>query len=151
MLRRCRAHPEDRRGVDYWVITPGGRFGLDLKLRRKDFAAGRRGTIDCVLELEGHGTAGWLLKPGGAHLILFACSDTHRVALFDKAKLQTAVVLNLSRWLSDGSAREIDTISEQDGRSWKSRAVIVSAELLTQAIDRLDLLGSEAANDGAVE
>jgi hypothetical protein len=146
-----RATPqEDRDGVDYWVITPLGRAGLDLKLRRKDFAA-RLSAIDCVLELDGHGNCGWMLKPGGAHLILFACSDTHRVALFEKTKLQTAVMLNLSRWLADGRAKEITTTSDREGRSWKNRAVVVSAELLTQAIDRLNLMDGEAANDGPVE
>lgn len=142
---------EDRRGIDYWVITAHGRLGLDLKLRRKDHAAGRRSTIDCVIELDGYGNSGWLLKPGGAHLILFACSDTHRVALFEKPGLQTAVILNLSRWLADGRAKEIETVSEQSGRTWKSRAVIVSAELLTQAIDRLDNFGNDAANDGGAK
>src|SRR5690349_8219541 len=59
-----RATPaEDRRGVDYWVVTSRGRTGLDLKLRRRDYAQGRTPTIDCVIELDGHGSCGWLLKP----------------------------------------------------------------------------------------
>ena len=141
-----RASPEDdKRGIDYWISTGHGRLGLDLKLRTKDYAAGYRSTIDCAIELDGYGTCGWLLKPGGAHLILFACADTGRVAMFEKKSLQTAVMLNVSRWLSDGSAKEIVTDSKRDGRTWKSRAVIVSGELLTQAVD--DLGG--AANDGA--
>ena len=65
--------------------------------------------------------------------------------MFEKKSLQTAVMLNVSRWLSDGRAKEIVTESKRDGRTWKSRAVIVSGELLTQAVD--DLGG--AANDGA--
>jgi len=146
-----RATPaEDRRGVDYWVITPTGRHGLDLKLRRKDYGATRGGSIDCVIELEGHGTTGWLLKGGGAGLVLFACIDTRRIALFDKRELQTAILLNLSRWIAAGRAREIDTDSQRNGRTWKNRAVIVSGDLLTAAIDRLD--GGdwvEAANDWA--
>ena len=135
-----RATPaEDRRGVDYWVSTPQGRVGLDLKLRRKDYGATRGGSLDCVIELDSHGTGGWLLKAdGGASLILFACQDTHRVALFDTKQMRTAVLLNLSRWIADGRAREIKTTSRRDGRYWDSRAVVVSADLLTQAIDRLD-------------
>ena len=146
-----RATPaEDRRGVDYWVITPGGRYGLDLKLRRKDYGAARGGSIDCVIELEGYGTAGWLLKGGGAGLVLFACADTRRVALFDRQQLQTAVMLNLGRWIADGHARVFDTDSHRDGRTWKNRAVIVAGDLLTAAIDRLDDADwLEAANDWA--
>jgi hypothetical protein len=140
-----RASPaEDRAGVDYWVILPRGRAGLDAKLRAKDFAVGRRTTIDCVLELDGYGRSGWLFKSSDAQLILFACTDTHRVALFEKHKLQLAVMQNVSRWLADGRAREITTESQRSGQSWKNRAVIVSAELLMQAIERLE----DAANDG---
>lgn len=88
LVRDCmgvtRATPaEDRRGIDYWVITPRRRIGLDLKLRRKDYGAKRGGAVDCVIELESHGTGGWLLKTGGAELILFANADTQRVALFE--------------------------------------------------------------------
>lgn len=135
-----RATPaEDRHGVDYWVSTPRGRIGLDLKLRRKDYGALRNGPIDCVIELDSHGAGGWLLKAeGGAGLILFACQDTHRVALFDTVKMRTAVLLNLSRWIMAGLAREITTISARDGRRWESRAIVVSADRLTQAIDQLD-------------
>lgn len=145
-----RATPDDdRRGIDYWVSTSHGRVGLDLKLRRKDYGAARS-SIDCVVELDSHGTGGWLLKAGGAQLILFACQDSHRVALFDAKKLRTAVLLNVSRWLADGRAREIDTTSQRDGKHWNSRAIIVNAELLTQAIERLDD-GDwlDAANDWA--
>ena len=140
---------EDRAGVDYWVVTPRGRAGLDLKLRRKDYAAGRRSTMDCVVELEGHGICGWLLKPSNAQFILFACSDTHRVAIFEKRKLQTVDNLNVSRWLADGRVKEFDTVSERDGRKWRSRAVVISAELLTQAIDNLDMFGATANDRGA--
>lgn len=144
-----RATPaEDRRGVDYWVRTTRGRIGLDLKLRRKDYGAQRGAAMDCAIELESHGTCGWLLKPGGAGLILFACQDTHRVALFDTKKLRTAVLLNLSRWLADGRAWEFKNTSERNGQQqWHSRAAIVSADLLAQAIERLE----DAANDGSVE
>lgn len=145
-----RATPdEDRRGIDYWISTPHGRIGLDLKLRRKDFATSKS-SIDCVVELDSHGTGGWLLKAGGAQLILFACQDSHRVALFDAKKLRTAVLLNVSRWLADGRAREIDTTSQREGKQWNSRAIIVSADLLTKAIERLDD-GDwlDAANDWA--
>ncbi len=141
---------DDRRGVDYWVTTPKRRIGLDLKLRTRDYGAARGRAVDCVLELDGHGTSGWLLKAGGADLLLFACADSGRVALFDRVKLRTAVMVNLSRWIADGRAREIETTSHRDGRFWKSRAVIVGADLLTEAIDRLD--GAdwlEAANDWA--
>lgn len=138
-----RATPdEDRRGIDYWVSTPQGRVGLDLKLRRRDFGAGRGGSIDCVIELDSHGTSGWLLKTGGASLILFACQDTHRFALFNATQLRTAVLVNLGRWFTDGRAREIETTSHRDGQQWTSRAIVVSADLLTQAIDRLDESGS---------
>ena len=135
-----RATPaEDRRGVDYWVSTPHGRIGLDLKLRRKDYGAARGGPLDCVIELDSHGTGGWLLKAeGGAGLILFACQDTQRVALFDAKQMRTAVLLNLSRWIADGRVRELTTESQRAGRLWTSRAIVVSADLLTQAIDRLD-------------
>ena len=145
------APDEDRRGVDYWVSTPRGRIGLDLKLRRKDYGAARGGSIDCVIELGSHGTGGWLLKAVGVGLILFACQDTHRVALFNTAQLRTAVLLNLGRWIADGRAREIETTSHRDGQFWTSRAVIVSADLLTQAIERLDDSGwlGRAANDWA--
>lgn len=140
-----RASPaEDRAGVDFWVVLPRGRTGLDAKFRAKDYASGRRPTIDCVLELDGYGQSGWLFKPSNASLFLFGCLDTHRVALFEKTKLQLAVMQNISRWLADGRAREISTESQRSGRTWKNRAVIVSAELLTQAIDRL----GDAANDG---
>lgn len=146
-----RATPdEDRRGIDYWISTPRGRVGLDLKLRRRDFGAGRGGSVDCVIELDSHGSGGWLLKAGGAGLILFACQDTHRFALFNATQLRTAVLLNLGRWLADGRAREIETTSHRDGNQWASRAIVVSADLLTQAIDRLedtDCFG--AANDRA--
>jgi hypothetical protein len=138
---------EDRRGVDYWIMTPRGRLGLDLKLRRRDYRAGRGGSIDCVIELDGHGTAGWLLKAGGADLILFATQDTHRVALFRLIDLRTAVLVNLSRWLADGRAKEISTESTRDGRLWRNRAVIVNAELLAAAIDRLDGSEHASAND----
>ena len=119
-----RATPvEDRRGVDYWVITPSGRVGLDLKLRRRDYAAGGEARSTASIELDGHGSCGWLLKPGGAHLILFACSDSHRVALFEKRALQTAVVVNLSRWLADGRRKgDRDSVGAAEA-AWKSRAV----------------------------
>ena len=146
-----RARPEDdRRGIDFWVSTPRGRIGLDLKLRRKDYGAARGGSIDCVVELDSHGTGGWLLKAGGAALILFACQDTNRVGMFDAAKLRTAVMLNLSRWIAAGQVREIETQSHRAGNQWRSRAIVVSADLLTDAIDRLDdATWSCAANDWA--
>ena len=137
---------DDRRGIDYWVSTPRGRIGLDLKLRRKDYGAHNGGAVDCVIELDSHGTGGWLLKAGGAALILFANIDTHRVALFEARKLRTAVMLNLSRWLANGQAREFATQSNRGGNQWSSRAVIVSADLLAAAIDRIDE-GDPAAND----
>jgi hypothetical protein len=146
----ARATPaEDRRGVDYWISTPRGRVGLDLKLRRKDYGSMRGGSIDCVIELDGHGSSGWLLKPNAAALVLFACIDSHRVALFKTKALQTAVMLNLTRWLSTGRAREIATDSTREGRTWKNRAVIISGDLLTAAIDRLEYgQGDAAANEG---
>ena len=142
----ARATPdEDRRGVDYWVTTPRGRVGLDLKLRRKDYGARRGGAIDCVIELDSHGTSGWLLKAGGASLILVACQDTNRFALFNATQLRTAVLSNLGRWLADGRALEIETRTARDGNNWTSGAIVVSSDLLIQAIDHLD----GAANDGA--
>ncbi|MBC7435449.1 MAG: hypothetical protein H7332_05210 [Bdellovibrionales bacterium] len=138
---------DDRRGVDYWVATSRGRFGLDLKPRRKDYSAQRGGPIDCVLELDSHGTSGWLLKAGGAQLILFANIDTHRVAMFEAKKLRTAVMLNLSRWLANGLAKELTTHSTRGGSQWTSRAVIVAADLLASAIDRIEE-GDAASNDG---
>ena len=139
---------EDRRGVDYWVSTSRRRVGLDLKLRRRDFGAERGRPIDCVIELDGHGSSGWLMKPSPAALVLFACIDTHRVALFEMRLLQTVVVQNLGRWIANGSAKDITTNSTRNGRTWANRAVIVSGDLLTSAIDRLrDGYGS-AANDG---
>lgn len=144
-----RATPaEDRRGTDYWVTTPHGRVGLDLKLRRKDYGAKHGGPIDCVIELDGHGNSGWLMKPSAATLILFACIDTQRVALFHTRDLQTVVVQNLSRWLVNGGAKDIDTHSTKDGRKWVNRAVIISGDLLTAAIDRLHDGYGGAANDG---
>lgn len=133
---------DDRRGIDYWVMTRSGRVGLDLKLRRKDYGAARGSSIDCVIELDGHGTSGWLLKAGGADLILFACADTNRVAMYSAKQLRTAVTVNLSRWLADGRAQELETSSHRNGRAWKNRAVIVSADTLDQAIEHI----SEAAN-----
>ena len=149
LIRDCmgvtRATPaEDRRGIDYWVVTPHGRVGLDLKLRRKDYGARNGGAVDCVIELESHGTEGWLLKAGGAALILFANADTHRVALFETVKLRTAVVVHLPRWIANGSAKEIATQSARGGNQWSSRAIVVSADLLEHAIDSLD---DGAAND----
>ena len=141
---------DDRRGIDYWVATPRGRVGLDLKLRRKDYGAHNGGAVDCVIELDSHGTGGWLLKAGGAALILFANIDTHRVALFEARKLRTAVMLNLSRWLASGQAKELTTQSSRGGNQWSSRAVIVSADLLAGAIDRIDE-GDPAANEGGRE
>jgi hypothetical protein len=151
LVRDCmgvtRASPDDdRRGTDYWVSTPRGRISLDLKLRRKDYGAYNGGAVDCVLELDSHSTGGWLLKAGGAQLILFANIDTHRVALFEARKLRTAVMLNLSRWLANGQAKEFTTQSNRGGNQWTSRAVIVSADLLAAAIDRIDE-GDPAAND----
>ena len=141
---------EDRRGVDYWVMTPKSRIGLDLKLRTRDYGAARGRGIDCVIELDGWGSSGWLLKAGGAELVLFACADTGRVALFYRDKLRTAVTLNLSRWTADGRAKEIQTTSHRDGSYWKSNAVIISGDLLAEAIDRLDDADwLEAANDWA--
>jgi hypothetical protein len=139
---------EDRRGVDYWVSTPRGRVGLDLKLRRKDFGARRCESIDCVIELDGHGSSGWLMKPSAAALALFACIDTHRVALFDMQQLRIAVVQNLGRWIANGSAKDIATESTRNGRTWVNRAVIISGDLLTSAIDRLSDGYGDAANDG---
>jgi len=142
-----RATPaEDRRGVDYWISTPRGRVGLDLKLRSKDYGAARGGSVDCIIELDGHGSSGWLMKPGGATLILFACIDTSRVALFESRALQTSVITNLGRWLAAGLAREIKTTSQREGRTWENRAVIVPADLLVEAIDRLGDMS--AANEG---
>lgn len=140
-----RASPaDDKRGVDYWVITPQGRLGLDLKLRRDDYGARRGAAMDCVIELDSHGTGGWLLKANGADLILFATIDTRRVALFPTAKLRTAVLLNLSRWTGAGQVKEITTTSVRHQSVWTSRAVIVPADLLEAAIDALD---DGAAND----
>jgi hypothetical protein len=137
---------DDRRGVDYWVITERGRIGLDLKLRRQDYGALRGLPMDCVVELESHGTTGWLLKAGGAELILFATADTHRVALFPAVKLRTAVMLNLARWIRSGAAKEISTESTRGGSGWSSRAVVIPADLLEIAIDHLD--AQDAANEG---
>jgi hypothetical protein len=144
-----RASPaEDRCGIDYWVTTSRGRVGLDLKLRRKDYGAVRGSSIDCVVELDSHGSGGWLLKAGGAALILFACADTQRVAMFNTRQLRVAVLINLSRWLADGRAREIETKSHRDGQHWNSRAIILSADVLSQAIDLLDETDwIDAAND----
>jgi hypothetical protein len=143
-----RATPaEDRRGVDYWIATPRGRIGLDLKLRRKDYGPKHGGAIDCVVELESHGTGGWLLKAGGAALILFATADTHRVALFEATKLRTVILLHLSRWIATGRAKEITTESARNGSTWTSRAVVIPADLLEIAIDGLGD-GDAAANDG---
>lgn len=144
-----RATPaEDRRGTDYWVRTASGRIGLDLKLRRKDYGAARGAAIDCVIELDGHGNSGWLMKPTAAALILFACIDTSRVAMFETKMLQTVVMQNLSRWIANGSAKEFTTESSRNGRTWTNYAVIISGDLLTSAIDRpLDGFGG-AANDG---
>ena len=149
LVRDCtgvtRATPaEDRLGVDYWVITPRGRVGLDLKLRRKDYGARHGGAIDCVVELESHGTSGWLLKAGGAALILFATADTHRVALFEAVDLRIAVTRNLSRWIANGLAKEITTQSTRGGNQWSSRAIVIPGDLLEGAIDALD---DGAAND----
>lgn len=147
-----RASPaEDRRGTDYWITTAHGRIGLDLKLRRKDYGAERGRPIDCVIELDGHGSSGWLMKPSAAELIMFACGDTHRVALFNTRDLQTVVVQHLSRWIANGSARDIATQSTRNGRTWTNRAVIVSGELLTAAIDRLHDGYGGAANDGCAD
>lgn len=151
LIRDCkgvtRSTPaEDRRGVDYWVITPRGRIGLDLKLRRKDYGAKNGGAVDCVIELESHGTGGWLLKTGGAALILFANADTHRVAMFEAVKLRTAVMLHLSRWIANGHAKEITTQSNRGGNQWSSRAIVISADLLERAIDSMDEC-DWAAND----
>lgn len=145
-----RASPaEDRLGTDYWVRTGSGRIGLDLKLRRKDYGATRGAPIDCVIELDSHGSSGWLLKPTAAALTLFACIDTHRVALFETTKLRTAVMQNLSRWIASGNAKELATESTRNGRTWVNYAVIISGELLTSAIDRLDGGYGGAANDEA--
>jgi hypothetical protein len=144
-----RATPqEDRAGVDYWIATPRGRLSLDLKLRRRDYRA-RSGGLDVVIELDGHGSSGWLMKAGAADLLLFATADSHKCALFRTRELRTALLLNLSRWITGGRAREITTESVHAGRTWQNRAVIVDADLLWQAIDGLD--GTEwdaAANDG---
>ena len=145
-----RATPaEDRRGTDYWITTARGRIGLDLKLRRKDYGAARGAAMDCVIELDGHGSSGWLMKPSAASLVMFACADTHRVAVFETRHVQTAVMQNLSRWIANRSATELTTDSGRNGRTWKNYAVIVSAELLTEAIDRLQQGYGGAANDGA--
>lgn len=151
LIRDCtgvtRATPaEDRRGVDYWVMTPRGRIGLDLKLRRKDYGAKNGGAVDCVIELESHGTGGWLLKTGGAALILFANADTHRVAMFEAVKLRTAVMLHLSRWIANGYAKEITTQSNRGSNQWSSKAIVIPADLLERAIDSLDE-SAWAAND----
>lgn len=138
---------DDRRGVDYWVITSAARLGLDLKLRRKDYGARAGGALDCVIELESHGTSGWLLKAGGADLILFATADTHRVALFEARKLRTAVMLHLSRWIASGQVKEITTESARGGKYWTSRAIVVPADLIDRAIDALDGCDA-AANEG---
>jgi len=144
-----RATPaEDRRGTDYWVRTAHGRIGLDLKLRRRDYGAARGASIDCVIELDGHGSSGWLMKPTAAALILFACIDTSRVAMFDTKPLQTVIVQNLSRWIANGSAKELVTESRRDDRKWTNYAVIISGDLLTTAIDRLHDGYGGAANDG---
>ena len=90
-----------------------------------------------MIELESHGTGGWLLKAGGAALILFANADTHRVALFETVKLRTAVVLHLSRWIANGQAKEITTHSTRGGNQWSSRAIVIAADLLERAIDSL--------------
>lgn len=144
-----RATPaEDRRGTDYWVRTDSGRIGLDLKLRRKDYGAARGASIDCIVELDGQGSSGWLMKPTAATLILFACIDTGRVAMFEAKKLQTVVMQNLGRWIANGNAKELTTESQRDGRSWKNYAVIINGDLLTSAIDRLEEGFGGAANDG---
>ena len=140
---------EDRRGTDYWVITASGRIGLDLKLRRKDYGAARGASIDCVIELDGHGTSGWLMKPTAAALILFACIDTSRVAIFNTRQLQIVVMQNLSRWIASGHAKELKTESHRAGRTWTNYAVIISGDLLASAIDRMYEDCGGAANDGA--
>lgn len=138
---------EDRAGVDYWVVTRDRRLGLDLKLRRSDYGAARGASVDCVVELESSGTDGWLLK-AGADLLLFACADTGRFELFAAKDLRIAVLLNLRRWVAAGQVREIVTKSQRHGRTWESRAVIVSADLIREAVDAMDEDHyAEAAND----
>jgi hypothetical protein len=66
--------------------------------------------------------------------------------MFETIKLRTAVTLNLSRWIANGSAKEITTQSTRGGNQWSSRAIVVSADLLERAIDSLDDY-SGAAND----
>jgi hypothetical protein len=144
-----RASPaEDRAGVDYWIRTPSGRVGLDLKLRREDFGAARGASIDCVIELDGQGSSGWLMKPTAAALILFACIDTNRAVMFETKKLQTVVVQNLSRWMANRSAKEFTNKTSRNGRTWANYAVIISGDLLMGTIDRLDDGFGSAANDG---
>ena len=146
-----RATPaQDRMGVDYWVMTGTGRYSLDLKLRRIDYGRKRGRPMDCVIELDSHGTSGWLMKQGGANLILFACADSYRVAMYETKVLRIAVVRNLSRWLATGVARLIEPRSTRDGREWTSAAVIVPSDMLDQAIEQIqDPLWPDAANDGA--
>ena len=139
---------EDRNGTDYWVRTASGRVGLDLKLRRKDYGAARGAAMDCVVELDGRGSSGWLMKPTAAALILFACIDTGRAAMFDTRHLQIVVMQNLSRWIANGSAKELTTESHRDGRSWTNSAFIINSDLLTSAINRLQDGSGGAANDG---
>ena len=55
---------------------------------------------------------------------------------------------NLSRWIASGMAKEFTTESQRDGRTWKNYAVIISGELLTSAIERLEEGYDLAANDG---
>lgn len=56
---------EDRRGVDYWVSTPRGRIGLDLKLRRKDYGAKNGGATCEWLDVVFHHAKGGPHGVGG--------------------------------------------------------------------------------------
>lgn len=138
-LQVHRAHKQnDQLGIDVWLEYPGARmYGVDLKIRRIDYAARRGAPMDIVLELTFGDAPGWAMRPTKADGYLFVALDTGRAAAFAADALGLALLHNLPDW--SGRFQIIETATEafNGGAPITSRAIIVPSDVLTAACEQV--------------
>ena len=130
-----RAHQQnDQIGIDVWLEYPGARMaGVDLKIRRIDYAARRGAPMDVVLEISFGDQPGWATKPTKTDGYLFVCLDTGRAAAFNADVVRLALAYNLADWTGRFKVIETATTAVDGGDPIISMALIIPSDVLTAA------------------
>jgi hypothetical protein len=138
-LQVHRAHQQnDQLGIDVWLEYPGARmFGVDLKIRRTDYAARRGAPMDVVLELTFGDAPGWAMRPTKAEGYLFVALDTGRAAAFAADAVRRTLAHNLPDWSGRFQIIETSTEAFNGGAPITSRAIIVPSDVLTAACEQV--------------